>query len=137
LKKIVPVIFKNQVSSWLAKLHGTTKEGGEHLECMLELDPGGLDRLLLHHELRRRFPTQIWTFDDDADDDGVGGFVVMPVTAAHRAELDAEESSTDLANRYVDFHRGFAQVSVADPRSGIRCFFTPCFRDQFFPDPGS
>jgi hypothetical protein len=32
---------------------------------MLKLEPGGVDRTLLHYELRRRFPDRVWTFDDD------------------------------------------------------------------------
>jgi poly(A)-specific ribonuclease len=115
------------VSGWLAKiLHDGAGDAAEQAaDCMLELEPGGgLDRLLLHHELRRRFPTSIWTFDDDD-----GGFVVMAVSAADRAELEAEESAADLAHRYVDFHRGFSQVVAAIAAAGRPLIGHNCFTD--------
>ena len=101
------------MSGWLAttgQQHGGGGKGddNEQLNEMMDLDPGGLDGLILHHELRRRFPDRIWTFDDDD-----GRFVVVSVSAADRAELELEESDTDLANRYVDLHRGFSKVIAA------------------------
>jgi poly(A)-specific ribonuclease len=77
-------------------------------EDMLELDTGHLDRYLLHHELRRRFPDRLWTFDDDE-----GVFVVVAVSSIDRTELELDEPDTELASRYVDSRCGFAKIMAA------------------------
>jgi hypothetical protein len=45
-----------------------------------------------------------------------------------------------VQNRYQDFRRknaGYCTGTTQCSGSGIRCFFTPWIRDEFFPDPGS
>jgi hypothetical protein len=106
--------FLCQVSGWLAGEgagHGAAESKKPEPEVMLRLDPGHLDRILLHHELRRRFPDRIWTFDDDTSEGAP--LLVMAVSAAERAELEQEEPAAVLADRYVDSRRGFERVLAA------------------------
>jgi hypothetical protein len=51
-----------QVSAWMA---GGGDKNRHTDDDMLKLEPGAVDRTLLHYELRRRFPDRVWTFDDD------------------------------------------------------------------------
>jgi len=101
------------VSAWLATYHpcGVGPVGDKQLDGkndLLKLELGGVDPLLLHYELRRRFPDRLWTFEDDE-----GGFMVLAVSPTERSELELEEPHTELAARYVDSLIG--RVSDSDP----------------------